>query len=40
MIEELEADERLLDELAPPLTPFAGSDLPASGVSPSLTGFF
>jgi hypothetical protein len=39
VIKELEADERLLDELAPPLTPSAGSGLPAPGVPPSPAGF-
>jgi type I site-specific restriction endonuclease len=39
-IEELEADERLLDKLAPPLIPSAGSGLPAPGVPPSPAGFF
>jgi hypothetical protein len=40
MIKELEADERLLDELAPPLTPSAGPSLPAPRVPSSPAGFF
>jgi hypothetical protein len=38
-IEELEADERSLGEFVPPLTPSAGSGLPAPGVPPSPAGF-